>query len=71
MNTPQALWSKFISKPFVWEEHISVWRAAQVLTATCRFTGQNHADCTGHIYLGSILGEPSDCECACHRKGGK
>ena len=65
-ESPQALWSRFISKPFVWQEHISSWRKAEVLTVSCHFAGQNHADCTGRIYRGSIFGKPSDCECVCH-----
>jgi len=39
---------------------------AKILTASCRFTGLNHSDCAGHIYLGSIFGDASNCECDCH-----
>ena len=39
-----------------------------VLTVACSFTGLKHEDCGGWIYLGSIFGERSNCECDCHEK---
>jgi hypothetical protein len=39
---------------------------SKVLTIDCRFPGLNHSDCVGHIYLGSIFGEPTNCQCECH-----
>jgi hypothetical protein len=39
-----------------------------ILTIACRVTDGKHEECVGWIYLGSIFGEPSDCECDCHKE---